>query len=383
MTAETKSGRLVLHGVSKHYGTTRVLDGIDLSVESGEFLTILGPSGSGKTTILRMIGGFTEPTSGSILFDEVDVTDVPIHRRPFNTVFQDYALFPHMTVVQNVGYGLRVRGLRRREIETRAHEVLALVALEGLEQRYPAQLSGGQKQRVALARALICEPRLILLDEPLAALDAELRRRMQQFLKSLQRRVDITFIYVTHDQEEAIGMSDRICVINHGVIEQVGPPLEVYYRPRSGFVATFFGDNNLINGRVVERTEPGIWRLETGLGPITCSDDLLSGYEEGAPVTLAVRPEAIGLRAVVGAGTEAGEADNALRGTVNRVEFSGPISEVTVQVGEQTLLAKMTSTVSALPVQPGDAVRVTWNSGDGAIIAGDAEHHYRPDEEST
>jgi spermidine/putrescine transport system ATP-binding protein len=359
-----------------------VLKDIDLKVDSGEFLTILGPSGSGKTTILRMIGGFAEPSSGSIQFDGIDVTTVPIHRRPFNTVFQDYALFPHMTVSQNVGYGLRVRGLKKREIERRAHEVLALVSLEGLEQRYPAQLSGGQKQRVALARALICEPRLILLDEPLAALDAELRRRMQQFLKSLQRQVDITFVYVTHDQEEAIGMSDRICVINHGVIEQVGHPLDIYYRPRSGFVATFFGDNNLIVGKIAGDPVDGLWRLETEIGVVVSSDESLAGVFGTDEVTLAVRPEALSLLAVEGTGKGTHEEGNTLRGTVSRVEFSGPISEVTVQVGEQTLLAKMTSTVSALPVQPGDAVLVTWNSGDGAIITGDAKHQYRPDEDS-
>ena len=253
MSERTAGGRLQLIALAKRYDQTSVLEGIDLAVEDGEFLTILGPSGSGKTTILRLIGGFTEPSAGQILFDGSDIAQVPIHRRPFNTVFQDYALFPHMTVGQNVGYGLMVRGVARAGIRARVADALEMVALQDFGQRYPNQLSGGQRQRVALARALICEPKLILLDEPLGALDAELRRQMQEFLKSLQRRVRITFLFVTHDQEEAIAMSDRICVMNQGAIEQVGAPDEIYYRPRTRFVATFFGDNNLLPGSKTTR----------------------------------------------------------------------------------------------------------------------------------
>ena len=223
---------LELRSVSKSYGSTAILHNVDLGVRDGEFITILGPSGSGKTTILRLIGGFTAPSEGEILLDGRNIASMPINRRPFNTVFQDYALFPHLTVEGNVGYGLAVRGTRRAEISTRVHDALELVQLGTLGKRYPAELSGGQRQRVALARAIICRPRLILLDEPLAALDVELRRQMQVFLKSIQTEIRTTFLFVTHDQEEAIAMADRICVMNSGRILQIGSPHEVYYRPR-------------------------------------------------------------------------------------------------------------------------------------------------------
>ena len=198
---------LELKSISKSFGPTAVLEGIELAVRDGEFITILGPSGSGKTTILRMIGGFTQPSGGEILLEGRDITGLPINRRPFNTVFQDYALFPHMTVAGNVGYGLMVRGKPRREIARKVSEALDLVQLGPLANRYPSQLSGGQRQRVALARAIICEPRLILLDEPLAALDIELRKQMQLFLKDIQREIRTTFLFVTHDQEEAIAIA--------------------------------------------------------------------------------------------------------------------------------------------------------------------------------
>src|SRR5262249_17622368 len=241
---------LELRAIDKFYGDVQVLRNIDLAIDDGEFITVLGPSGSGKTTVLRLIGGFTEPTRGSIILEGADTAKVPSTKRPFNTVFQDYALFPHMTVEENVGYGLRVRRVDKPEIRLRVAEALGLVALDKLARRYPAQLSGGQKQRVALARAIICEPRLILLDEPLGALDAELRRQMQLFLKRLQKEISTTFLFVTHDQEEAITIADRVCVMNHGVIVQTGSPKEVYYRPLTEYVARFFGDNNLIEGRL-------------------------------------------------------------------------------------------------------------------------------------
>ncbi len=213
-----------LAGIGKSYGAVTVLQPFDLEIGDGEFLTILGPSGSGKTTILRMLGGFTAPSTGRILLDGTDITDTPIFRRPFNTVFQDYALFPHMTVARNVGYGLRMRRRPRAEVEKRVAEALAVVGLADKAGRHPGELSGGQRQRVALARAIICEPRVVLLDEPLAALDAGLRRSMQEFLKDLQRRIRTTFVFITHDQEEAIAMSDRIVVMDHGRVEQVGTP---------------------------------------------------------------------------------------------------------------------------------------------------------------
>ncbi|MGH2404374.1 MAG: ABC transporter ATP-binding protein [bacterium] len=234
--------------VSRHFGDVRAVDDVTLDIDDGEFFSMLGPSGSGKTTCLRLIAGFDHPTSGSIELHGTDVTEQPPYERDVNTVFQDYALFPHMTVADNVGYGLMIRKVPRPKRETRVRDMLDLVQLPGLGDRRPSQLSGGQRQRVALARALINRPRVLLLDEPLGALDLKLRQQMQIELKTLQERVGITFIYVTHDQEEALTMSDRLAVFNHGRIEQVGSPSEVYERPATDFVAGFVGISNLVGG---------------------------------------------------------------------------------------------------------------------------------------
>lgn len=240
-------------GVSRRFGAVRAVDGVHFAVREGEFFSMLGPSGSGKTTCLRLVAGFEEPDAGRVLVLGRDMGGVPPWERPVSTVFQDYALFPHMNVLDNVGYGLRVRGVARAERERRARAVLELVRLEGLERRRPAELSGGQRQRVALARALAVEPAVLLLDEPLGALDLKLRQEMQAELEALQRRLGITFLYVTHDQEEALAMSDRIAVFQHGRIEQIGTPEEIYERPRSRFVATFVGVSNILEGEAAER----------------------------------------------------------------------------------------------------------------------------------
>ena len=237
-----------LDGVVKRFGDVVAVDGIDLDVREGEFFSMLGPSGSGKTTCLRMIAGFERPTSGRVLLDGVDVGDRPPYERDVNTVFQDYALFPHMTVAENVGYGLMVRKAPKAERAARADDALEMVQLGGFGARRPAQLSGGQRQRVALARALVMRPKVLLLDEPLGALDLKLRQAMQVELKEIQQRVGLTFIYVTHDQEEALTMSDRLAVFNQGRIEQVGTPAEVYERPATGFVAGFVGVSNVLEG---------------------------------------------------------------------------------------------------------------------------------------
>ena len=237
-----------IDGVAKRFGDVTAVAGIDLDIADGEFFSMLGPSGSGKTTTLRMIAGFEAPTEGRIWLHGVDVTDVPPFDRDVNTVFQDYALFPHMTVGDNVGYGLVVRRVATDERRRRVTEALRMVRLEGYEGRRPGQLSGGQRQRVALARALVNRPRVLLLDEPLGALDLKLREEMQIELKAIQGQVGITFIYVTHDQEEALTMSDRMAVFNHGLIEQVGTPAEVYERPATRFVAGFVGTSNLVTG---------------------------------------------------------------------------------------------------------------------------------------
>jgi putative spermidine/putrescine transport system ATP-binding protein len=245
--AETAVADVELVGARKSYGEVRAVDDVDLSVENGEFFTLLGPSGSGKTTTLRLIAGFEQPDAGAIRLAGEDITQRPPYARDVNTVFQDYALFPHMSVAENVGYGLRVKGTPRAERTRAVRDVLATVRLEGLGDRKPLQLSGGQRQRVALARAIVNRPRVLLLDEPLGALDLKLRQEMQVFLKSLQRDLGMTFVYVTHDQEEALTMSDRIAVFNEGRIEQVGGPAEVYDRPASEFVAGFVGTSNIVD----------------------------------------------------------------------------------------------------------------------------------------
>jgi spermidine/putrescine transport system ATP-binding protein len=348
---------LELKGVGKAFGATRVLEQIDLAVEDGEFITILGPSGSGKTTILRMIGGFIQPDAGAILLDGRDIARDPINRRPFNTVFQDYALFPHMTVTGNVSYGLKVRGTANAVIKRRVQEVLDLVQLAPLAERYPAQLSGGQRQRVALARAIICQPRLILLDEPLAALDVELRKQMQEFLKAIHREIKTTFLFVTHDQEEAIAMADRICVMNFGRILQLGSPTEVYYRPRSEFVARFFGDNNLIEGAVVSSGA-----VETPLGRLACAADGSPTPAQGAKVFAVIRPEAIR----IGAGKDAGTV---VAGQVASVNFGGAATVAVVDVAGVALRVKLPSRMEGLSVKVGDRVELGWRAEDCRLVA--------------
>ena len=345
---------LELKGVGKAFGATRVLEQIDLAVEDGEFITILGPSGSGKTTILRMIGGFTQPDAGHILLDGRDIAQDPINRRPFNTVFQDYALFPHMTVAGNVGYGLKVRGTASATVKQRVGEVLDLVQLGSFAARYPAQLSGGQKQRVALARAIICQPRLILLDEPLAALDVELRKQMQEFLKVIHREIKTTFLFVTHDQEEAIAMADRICVMNFGKILQLGSPTEVYYRPRSEFVARFFGDNNLIEGVVGDR---GV--VETPIGRLACAGDDASALPVGTKAFAVIRPEAIRI--------DAGQGS--VDGRVTSVSFGGAATVAVVDVSGVALRVKLPSRAEGAPIQVGDPVRLNWLASDCRLVA--------------
>ena len=274
-----------LHGLRKHYGDVAAVDGVDLEIGRGEFFTLLGPSGSGKTTTLRVIAGFERPDEGSVELGGEDVSQQPPFERDVNTVFQDYALFPHMTVGENVEYGLRVRKVPKRERRRRAEEALGVVQLAGYERRRPAQLSGGQRQRVALARAIVNNPRVLLLDEPLGALDLKLRQQLQIELKQLQQELGITFVYVTHDQEEALTMSDRIAVFNGGRIEQVGTPAEVYEHPATEFVAGFIGTSNVIerDGRAftvrpekirllpdgAAEGEPGSVRAAVYLGPVT------------------------------------------------------------------------------------------------------------------
>lgn len=279
-----------IKNVNKIYGgTNQVVRDLNLTVYEGEFLTLLGSSGCGKTTTLRMIAGFEEPSSGEITVEGEDIHEKEPYERNVNTVFQSYALFPHMTIYDNVAYGLKMKKVPKKEIHTQVMEMLELVQLGGFEKRYPSQLSGGQRQRVAIARALINQPRVLLLDEPLGALDLKLRKQMQLELKRLQRKLNITFIYVTHDQEEALTMSDRIAIMDQGVLQQVGTPYEVYEAPATRFVATFIGETNLFEGRVAKLEEDHMTAYtETGSVTCTCQD-----FREGELVSISVRPERI------------------------------------------------------------------------------------------
>lgn len=274
---------LALRSITKRYGDVIAADGIDLEVRRGEFLTLLGPSGSGKTTVLNIVAGFTTPDQGSVVLAGDDITEVPPHRRELNTVFQGYALFPHLDVAKNVGFGLRMKGVSKQEIAPRVAEALEMVEMSAMADRRIENLSGGQQQRVALARALVNRPQLVLLDEPLSALDAKLREAMQLELKRIQEESGATFVYVTHDQEEALVMSDRVCVLNDGRIEQLGGPDDLYHDPRSRFVAGFIGRNNFIAGRV--EAAAGRFVFESGRSiPVD---------PRGAdgPAVVAVRPE--------------------------------------------------------------------------------------------
>jgi ABC-type Fe3+/spermidine/putrescine transport system ATPase subunit len=271
---------LRLENVSKRFGENTVLASISLDVEQGEFLTLLGESGSGKTTLLRIIAGFEEATAGRVMLEDQRLDVMPPHRRPIHTVFQSYALFPHMNVFDNVAYGLRVRGCARGEMTTRVGEALEKVRMEGFAKHFPRQISGGQKQRVALARALVNRPRLLLLDEPLSALDANLRLEMQRELKLLQREVGITFIFVTHDQSEALAISDRVVLLRHGKVEQCGAPRAIYNTPRTPYAASFLGKSNLVTGVVRQ----GVADCGAFSVPVKLAD---------GPVTFSLRPECI------------------------------------------------------------------------------------------
>jgi spermidine/putrescine transport system ATP-binding protein len=280
------SDRVELRRVSKVYEGVTVVETLDLTIAAGEFVVLLGPSGSGKTTLLNMIGGFASPSAGQVLIDGEDVTDLPPAKRPTATVFQDYALFPHMSLLANVAFGLRMRKVPKAERLAKAAEMLRLVGLEGFGNRGIHQLSGGQRQRVALARAMAVEPKVLLLDEPLGALDLALRRQMQEELVRLQRRLGATFVHVTHDQEEAMSIADRIVVVNKGRIEDMGPPDRVYLKPASLFAAKFMGESNVLGGRVVA-SQGGEVKVETALGPITAPGNSAAG----SAVHLALRPE--------------------------------------------------------------------------------------------
>ena len=323
------SARIELDGVGKRYGAVTAVREVHLTIPEGEFLTLLGPSGCGKTTLLRMIAGFEAPTTGRILLGGEDLTGLPPHRRPVNQVFQGYALFPHLSVRGNVAFGLRMRGVEPVELGRRVDEALALVALDGLGERFPHELSGGQRQRVAVARAVVCRPQVLLLDEPFSALDAKLRQAMRAELQALQRRLGMTFVLVTHDQDEALALSDRIAVVNAGALEQVGPPREIYHRPATAFVAGFVGHANLLPAeRIGEAAGRVVVRLAGGWELSVPAERWPAGRRETRAV---LRPEQVLLRAWRGNG-EAG-IPAVGRARVTAVEFRGDREHLQVALG--------------------------------------------------
>ena len=347
-----------LERVTKQFADVTAVDDLTLDIYSGEFISLLGPSGCGKTTTLRIIGGFEEPTAGTIFLGGSDVTTRPPYRRDVNTVFQSYALFPHLDVYENVAFGLRRRKLGKRDVTERVGEVLELVDLPHYQTRKPSQLSGGQQQRVALARALVNHPRLLLLDEPMSALDAKLRKQMQIELKRIQEEVGITFLYVTHDQEEALTMSDRIAVMRLGKIESLGSPEEVYENPTTEFVAGFLGASNLLSGRVAERGPEVSTIAVEGGGTISVPTSRIGGQDASGSVKVGVRPEKIRIEV----GSETSEAGwNAIRGTVRVSTFTGIGNQYLVDGpagAELTVYAQNIGSASA--PRSGDEVLLSW-----------------------
>jgi spermidine/putrescine transport system ATP-binding protein len=346
-----------LRGVTKRYGERAALQDFSLQVRRGEFLTLLGPSGSGKTTILRLVAGFEEPQAGEIFIEGKDAANLPPYHRNVNTVFQHFALFPHLNVFQNVSFGLEQKKLARDEVRRRVRRVLELVELPGKEERATSQLSGGEKQRVALARALVLEPAVLLLDEPLGALDEKLRKQMQVELKRLHARLGITFIFVTHDQQEALVMSDRVAVLNRGRLEQLGSGEEIYERPRTRFVAEFMGVENFFEARLAAEEATGA-RFETRSG-LTLWAENSNGVALGASATLAIRPEALRLSLA----PPHPDVLNVLAGEIVEAIYEGGSRRWAVQLasGERLVVRDVKSANGSAPeITPSAHVQVSW-----------------------
>jgi spermidine/putrescine transport system ATP-binding protein len=347
-----------LERVTKDFGETVAVDDLSLDIPSGEFFSMLGPSGCGKTTTLRMIGGFEEPTRGTIYLTGRDVTDLPPYKRDVNTVFQSYALFPHLNVYDNVAFGLRRRKVDRGETQTRVADALRLVDLEGFERRRPSQMSGGQQQRVALARALVNRPKVLLLDEPLGALDLKLRKQMQLELKRIQSEVGITFIYVTHDQEEAMTMSDRLAVMRAGKIEQVGPPEDVYENPQTEYVASFLGASNLLEGELKEQTD-GVATVLLAGGDVVRVPSARAPFETGTAIKVGVRPEKITIGPEQDGELPAGW--NSVMGLLRMSTYIGVSNQYKVEGPLGHTLTVWVQNLGTNPApRPGDRVRLAW-----------------------
>jgi spermidine/putrescine transport system ATP-binding protein len=358
-TSGSAPADVTLESVTKRFDDVVAVDDLSLEIPRGSFFALLGPSGCGKTTTLRMIGGFEEPNAGRILLGDRDVTGLPPYKRDVNTVFQSYALFPHLTVFENVAFGLRRRRVKGRQLAGRVHELLALVGLEGLDARKPRQLSGGQQQRVALARALVNGPRVLLLDEPLGALDLKLRKQMQLELKRIQSEMGLTFVHVTHDQEEAMTMADAIAVMNNGRIEQLGPPSDLYERPATPFVAGFLGVSNLLHGTV----DRGAVRLDSG-EVVHAAAAALDGRT--GRVRVGIRPEKVRLEA-------AQNGDNALSGRVHETAYVGVATQYVVRTDAGELTVYVQNAAGTAPLAPGSPVSLSWSPESTFVVDANEE----------
>lgn len=359
----TRKNKLAIHGLTKHYGAAIALNHVDLELAEGEFLTMLGPSGSGKSTLLWAVAGLNEPDGGEIWIDGNEATHAPACARDIGMVFQNYALFPHMTVAQNISFPLEMRKIPQGERTEAIERALEMVRLGHVGDRYCNQLSGGQQQRIALARAFVARPSIVLMDEPLGALDKKLRDHLQLEIKRLHEKLGMTVLYVTHDQEEAMVMSDRICLMNGGSIEQIGTPNDLYFRPRTVFAADFLGESNLVAGRI--RGEDGeILLIELpGIGTIKTRSSSLIG--RGADVVHFTRPESI---EILGDGMT---RDNMFRGLVDEVVVSGAITKLFMRFGPSSVLQLSTLTSRSPRIAKGDALTIGWNSDVGRVLNDD------------
>jgi len=361
---KSSGAAVVLDKVSKSFGPVTAVDDVTFAIEPGEFITLLGPSGSGKTTTLMMIAGFDHPTEGEIYVDGTPIVGVPPYRRGIGMVFQNYALFPHLTVAENVGFALKQRGVGKPEIVGRVAETLDIVRLRGYEARYPRQLSGGQQQRVAVARAIIFHPRVLLMDEPLSALDKQLREELQLEMKRLHQQLGITFIYVTHDQREALIMSDRIAVMNQGRIEQAGSPSDLYDRPATRFVAGFIGESNFLEGEVAGLQGRDVAARVAGATVVAiCKQPPAIG----ARVVLAIRPERIGFRDLSSPAPQ--DRSNRIKAVVREVTFVGEMHRYVLEVAPGvTLVAKQQHRFQMKARAPGEWVIVEWHVEDSLVV---------------
>jgi spermidine/putrescine transport system ATP-binding protein len=370
------SGHLRFENVTRRFGSFTAVDRVSLEIEKGETFSLLGPSGCGKTTLLRMAAGFDIPDEGRIFLDGVDITHLPPDQRPVNTVFQSYALFPHLSIRENIAFGPKLSRRTATEIRSEVERMLELVDLTAHADKKPSQLSGGQKQRVAIARALVNKPKVLLLDEPLAALDLKLRQRLLIELDAIHDEVGITFIYVTHDQSEAMSISDRIAVMNKGIVEQIGKPAEIYEAPRTSFVAAFIGDTNFLDGKIIGCIDSRFSRCAIeGLGEIIIDND--KPTSPGDPIHLSLRPEKI---LISSDKPHLPENGNLIQGVIEDIIYFGASTRYWIRCGDWRLCAEMqhrTYQLDQSPLKWGDSVHLHWHANDGYLL-----EQYREEDES-